>query len=413
MKKKVQITAKKDMGVLFALCLLGVGISLIYVISQWAIEFWGLVLAESTFAAILCLVAMRIGLTVDTEKRVIIRRTLFKKTEINFENIYRVEIRKVFLGKAIVIIDNGGRIFDKTRIGFFKYNYIIPENFVTYFSSRSYYSELLAPSEKLMKKQATVSRVALILVAIFELVPLILIEITRNPPKYPIVDIKPYEYASFWVILGIALVTVIGLLVKNKHNPVRDFIMMLLCFSYVPLMFVAGLGTREDYFVSHTDDFANYHDIMNDEWDGDYMHFPKEVKGEVIDFSYYYKYYWDSIWEIYLEVKYSDEEFERIYSEYEVKESSYFGEQYEEVNLGEEYFSADEYEGDVWIAGGSCGKIIFDKSNNTIIYYYLSATDPLDLEWCKLVNKFDIDVFDYEEYTKAKRESNKENITEK
>ena len=49
-------------------------------------------------------------------------------------------------------------------------------------------------------------------------------------------------------------------------------------------------------------------------------------------------------------------------------------------------------------------KIIFDKENNTVIYYLLSVTDPFDLEWCHLSEKFEVDFMDYEEYIKVKKE---------
>ncbi len=413
MKSKVKISCKKDFGVLLALCLLQAGISLGYLIAAWAIEVWGIVFACAIVTAIVCLLGMRVGLTVDTENRVIIRRTMSKTTKIDFINIRTVEVQKVFLGKAIAIIGDDGKVFDKTRFLLFTANYIHPENFVSYFTSGTYDKSLLEKSDKLLKKETMISKIALVIMAVFQIGFLVFIGLTDQPPAYPIVDIKHYGYNVFWVALGVALIAVIALLVKRKYSAITDFLALILFFCYMPAVLVGAITTNQDYFVSHTDDFANYEDVMLNEYDGEYMHFPKEINGEVIDFSYYYKYFWDSIHELYLEVKYSDEEFLSIYNKYPAKEESYFGEQYEEVELSKyEHFDAEEYEGDIWIGHADCDKILFDKENNTVIYYHLSVTDPFDLEWCKLVQRFDLDIFEYEEYVDAKREENKDKVNQ-
>ena len=417
MKSKGEITkisCKQDLGVLLALCLLQAVTALIQLINLNADVVWGTIFAVSVAVSLLCLLGMRVGLTVDTENREIIRKTLFRTTRIDFISIKTVKVEKVFLGKAITIIGDDGKVFDKTRFILYKENYIVPENFVAYFSTGCYDRDLLLPSKKLEKECARPSKILLAIIAIVQLaivVPLAIIDISQTP-EYPIVDIKLYGYGHFWVIGGIIVLTLIGLFVKNRHSGITDFIMLLLFFGFGGAALFAGLGTNEDYYVSYTDDFANYDDIVTDEWAENNSYFPTEIDGEVVDFSYYYKYFWDSIHELYLEVKYSDEEFLSIYSKYPAKEKSYFGEQYEEVNIDEEWFDAEEYEGDVWIDHAGCEKILFDKANNTVIYYYLSVTDPFDLEWCKLVQRFDLDIFDYEEYVDTKREENKDKVNQ-
>ena len=415
MKSKGEITTiscKKDLGVLLALCLLQAVTALMQLINLNADVVWGTIFAVSVAVSLVCLLGMRVGLTVDPENREIIRKTLFRTTRIDFISIKTVKVEKVFLGKAITIIGDDGKVFDKTRFILYKENYIVPENFVAYFSTGCYDRDLLLPSKKLEKECARPSKILLAIIAIVQLailVPLAIIDISQTP-EYPIVDIKLYGYGHFWVIGGITVLTLIGLFVKNRHRGITDFIMLLLFFGFWGAALFAGLGTNEDYYVSYTDDFANYDDIVTDEWTENNSYFPTEIDGEVVDFSYYYKCFWDSIHELYLEVKYSDEEFLSIYSKYPVKEKSYFGEQYEEVNIDEEWFDAEEYEGDVWISHAGCEKILFDKANNTVFYYYLSVTDPFDLEWCKLVQRFDLDIFDYEEYVDTKREENKDKV---
>ena len=225
-------------------------------------------------------------------------------------------------------------------------------------------------------------------------------------PEYPIAAIKFYDYGYFWAIAGISVATLIGLLVKNRYVGVTDFIGLLLFFGFIPVMFFADFGSNEDYYVSYTNDFANYNEIIAEQWEGDDNYFPTEINGEVCDFSYYHKFFWDYITEIYVEVQYDDEEYARIYNEYEERESSYFGAQYEEINFSKECFYVDEdSDGELYISHAWIEKIIFDEENNVVIYYYLSVTDPFEAEWCHLAKKFNIDLEEYQRYIKEKSES--------
>lgn len=415
MKKngRVRISVRTDLGVLLALCILQAVTALIQMINLDADVVWGTIFAVSVAVSIVCLLGMRIGLTVDTENREIIRKTLFKTTKIDFIRIRTVKVEKVFLGKAITIIGDDGKVFDKTRFILYKENYIVPENFVAYFSTGCYDRDLLLPSKKLEKECARSSKISLAIIAIVQLailVPLAIIDVSQAP-EYPIVDIKLYGYGHFWVIAGITVLTLIGLFVKNRHRGITDFIILLLFFGFLPAALFAGLGTNEDYYVSYTDDFANYDEIIAEKWDDGDSYFPTEIDGEVVDFSYYYKYFWDSITEIYLEVKYDDEEYARISDMYKERESSYFGSQYEEVNLVREWFNVEEgVNVDLYISHAYIEKIVFDKENNTVIYYYLSVTDPFYLEWCHLVKKFDIDLEGYEKYIEEKDEEKVEGV---
>ena len=67
---------------------------------------------------------------------------------------------------------------------------------------------------------------------------------------------------------------------------------MLLFLGFLPMCIVGGFLTNENYYVSATDDFNNYYDIIANEGTGHYEQFPSEVNGEVVSFSYYYKYFW-------------------------------------------------------------------------------------------------------------------------
>ena len=108
-----------------------------------------------------------------------------------------------------------------------------------------------------------------------------------------------------------------------------------------------------------------------------------------------------------LEVKYDDEEFDRIYSQYEDKRESYFGGGLEEVSFSGVYENLEISDDGTKISYADIRLMIFDKENNTVIYYFLQSTDFLDLEWCYLIERFDIDVKDYSKYiAESKKKAN-------
>lgn len=401
----VRISIKNDLAIFLILSLFHTLISTLYLVAGWEIEFWGMIFVVSLSISVVIMLAMRACLIVDTESKIITSKGFFKTKRLPFDKIKTVEIKKAFLGKAVSIIGDDGKCFDETHSMIFKENYIKPEDFVAYFASSDYDRELLLPNKKLEKKQGLTSKLALAAVAIFQLLILcgVFISELLNLPEYPIVDIKIYNFGLFWMILGILVVMLIGLLVKNRHHVITDFIFVVLFFAFAPICLIGAFATPEDYYVSATRDFAHYEETVA----GKISYFPEEIEGgEVVAFSYYYKYYWDSVEEVYLEVKYSDEEFSRIYSQHADKTESYFGEGMEETNLGNknEWLELDEIGGELQIAHAYLEKIIFDKETNTVIYYFLSSTDFMDLEWCYLIDKFDIDISDYADYIEETRE---------
>lgn len=397
----IKISVKKDLAIFLILSLSQVALSIPYLVAGWEPMFWGMVFAESLAISIVIVMAMRCCLAVDTENRIVTVKGFFKMKKLPFDKIKSVEITRGLLGKSVQIIDDDGKIFDKTHVMLFRDNYIKPEDFVAYFTSSDYNGDLLLPNKTLERRQGVISKISLAVVALFQLLILggIFVSELSNLPAFPIVEIKIYGFGLFWVILFILLATLVGLLVKNKHRVLTDLIMVILFFSFAPICLIGAFATSEDYYVSATRDFAHYEETVA----GNISYFPEKIEGgEVVAFSYYYKYYWDSVEEVYLEVKYSDEDFERIYSSYGEKTSSYFGEGLEETNLGNknEWFELYENGGEVQIDHAYIEKIIFDKENSTVIYYFLASTDFMDLEWFYLLEKFDFDIYDYAEYIK-------------
>lgn len=402
---KVKISAKKGLAICLIFCLFHVGFSIPYLVTGWAVEFWGVICFAASAFALVCLLGMRACLIIDTQNRIIIRKGFFRTDYLAFDQIWYVEKKNAFLHRELRIIGVDGKCFDRTPIALFKENYISPDNLIAYFATGGYNHALLISSKRLERKQGRISKITLCIISAFELGILSFgyISELQNQPTYPVTDIKFYSYAVFWVLVAVALITLIGLSVKNKYHAVTDFFAMVLFFSFLPAVVIGGFATPEDYYVSATSDFENYDDII-EQWKNP-MHFPTEIRGEVVDFSYYYKYYWDSVEEVYLEVRYDEEEFERIYAEHPTKETSYFGEQYEEVNLANEYFNVDDDSDDIYISHAYLEKIIFDRENNTIIYYFLTVTDPFEIKDCHLAKRFGIDLLDYEKYIDEKEKN--------
>ncbi len=264
-------------------------------------------------------------------------------------------------------------------------------------------TSLLDSDPKLQKKDSTVIKIITVIFCgpIIASYALGFVVEMNQRPEFPIRSVAFYDYISFWVLLVFGLLFVAVMLSNKKHFQFADFGAVLITLTFLPSLLCCLLLTPEDCYVSATRDFENYHEVKADKID----YFPDEIEGgEVIAFSYYYKYYWDSVHEVCLEVKCDDEEFDRIYSQYEEKRESYFGDGLEEVSFSGVYENLELSEGGTEISYADIRLMIFDKANNTVIYYFLQSTDFLDLEWCYLIERFDIDVKDYSEYIEKSRE---------
>ena len=362
---------------------------------------WLLLILPNLIGIVWSILAMPTNITIDTDNKVITNKKMFKTQSLAFDEISSITVRKTLLGKQISLMDSNGRAFAKILFGSAKECYIVPENLLEYFTSRQFDKNLLAPNEKLKRNVALNSKVPFAVISALQLGLILFMYICMlvDSPTYPIVEIKFYRYGIFWLALIWTALIPLGLLVKSPKCYFTDIIAVVMFIVFLPSFFICSLAVPEDYFVSSTQDFANYQQVFDEERNGDYMHFPPEVAGEVVTFSYYYKYYWDSVHELYLEIKYNNQKFEEIYNTYQDKHACYFDTSLTEVDLCEPRLGTDKIdEGAIKISHAWIEKIIFDKQNNTVIYYYLSSTDFLELEWCQLAKRFDIDFLQYEKY---------------
>ena len=346
--------------------------------------------------------------SINKDKRTLACRYIFKKKVIRLEDIESVNLPKMKSAGKIKLDIKGCEKRFSIPAGIIGDNAIPLEKFKDFLlkgKGGEIDDALLLPDDKMMVKRLRSNKLVFSLVVLPWLVLLAMSLVSHlQGTAFPIVHPKFYEYGVFWsvVVLGLFWLAIVSLKKEQRHLVTS----MILIYLYIvfPLISIPVFFIPTDSRVSATRDFENYEEAVKEAFDGDYHYLPEEIiDGEVVVFSYYHDSAWDIVDEVYLEVKYDEEEFNRIYYKYENKDASYFGEEYEEVSFVEDYFVADEHSGEVYISYGNLEKIIFDKENRIVIYYYLDAMDPFLTERSMLVKRFDVDIFDYEKYVKEKQ----------
>lgn len=354
-------------------------------------------------------------LIINMEKRTVTFKTVFRRKTIMLSDIADVELPKSkFLGYIKLKKASNGK-YIKFFVDVLSDNCIPNEKFAEFImKGKSDDAELdvslLDKDPERFKKYSISNKIAALMIAI----PIValyacmfFLHWVGGKPAFPVASVGVHEFASFWVVLGTFVILALIVLIKRKYVNLIGFLALLLFATFLPLMCISGFGFPVEYRISATRDFQNYHEAVDEAFDGDYHYFPEEIQGgEVLAFSYHYDYSWDWVKEMYLEVRYDQEEFDRIYSQYEEKESSYFGEGLLEVTLAKENLCVHESSngGTPYIDGANLQKIVFDEERCTVIFYYLNVIDPFHIDECYLVEKFDIDIFDYEKYIEEKQE---------
>ena len=204
------------------------------------------------------------------------------------------------------------------------------------------------------------------------------------------------------VLLFLLLLTVIVIMFKSKKAAEVIFTLLLILFLQAAYYaFIAGLALTIIFRVngcSYTEDIANY-----GKYDEDFsvQHFPKEITDDmtVVDFVYYHKYLdtWNT--DIYLEVKFANEETMTEYldwakdsfSERDVLEyTNPYDENYTDVIAWDKYSYSDEWYIDYSdIRFGEYGDykfvyidyecISYSYKELTIIYTYTEITDNIEI----------------------------------
>jgi hypothetical protein len=378
--------------------------------SAYYFYYWGGIFFACIAATALFVEFSKRRIEIDLENEIIFCKRLFvKKESIRVNDVKEVlNVENKFAWNLKLISSEGGNSF-KIPKDILSDNSIPLKNFSDFITKKNARAgkcdaTLLKSDPKLQKKNSTFIKIASAIICgpIIAIYAFLFVVEMSGRPEFPVRYTEFYVYPIFWILLVSGLLFISMMLSKKKHFQFVDFGAVMIAMMFIPSALCCLLLTPEDCYVSATRDFENYHEVKADKID----YFPDEIEGgEVVAFSYYYKYYWDSVHEVCLEVKYDDEEFDRIYSQYEDKRESYFGGGLEEVSFSGVYENLELSDDGTKISYADIELMIFDKTNNTVIYYYLQSTDFLDIEWCYLVERFDIDVKDYSEYIEESKET--------
>lgn len=356
---------------------------------------------------------------IDLENEILFCKRLFvKKKSILLDDVKEILNVKNKFALNLKLISGKDSTVLRIPKDILRDNCIPPENFSDFIiekgtGTKKRDSALLESDSKLQKRYSAFLKIisAIICGPIIATYAYLFVLEMGGRPEFPIISLDLYMYPIFWILLAFGLLLICMMLSNKKHFQFVDFGAVLIFLMVFPSLLCCLFLTPKDCYVSATRDFENYCEVKANEID----YFPDEIDGgEVIAFSYYYCNYWDWVHEVYLEVEYDDEEFDRIYSQYEDKRDSYFGDGLEEVNFSGTYENLELYEsesGVVEIAHADIKLIVFDKENYMVIYYYLSSADFLELDRCYLIEKFDIDIEDYSEYIEENKEKSKLNFT--
>lgn len=314
----------------------------------------------------------------------------FKKKEIAFEVI-----------KSIKLVDNSIKMFDENNnllLSFPKSildsNGISYENFYAFFFDENlkYDLNLFKKDDYIIKHKNRNSNIyILICLCLYLHIPvLFLILFITEPIAFPIINRN--IYLVLYSLIGVLIIIIYFLLkkfIKAENYFIKNCISVILIIILPIVSIVSLLGLPASFYISKTNEITNYENVLEEA--NNLYFFPKEITKEmnVIDFYYYESNSWDIITEVYLEVKLDSVSFENEYSKYNDLVVSKFNSNLEE-NIFEEEISLDKDYFKVSI--GTIEKIIFDKENKKIIYYYLHALDPYDYDEWYYKNKFNIDV---------------------
>ena len=416
-KSIIEIKSTRSVWSLIIFFALATVFSLIEIIG-WAIQpdVYGLIVWCCIFLANIAVTALFVEFSkrrieIDLENEILFCKRLFvKKQSIRLDDVEKVlNAEKKIVWNLKLISGKDGTAF-RIPMDILRDNCLPPKRFSDFITEKGTGAEKLDPAllesdSKLQKKSSIIIKAfsAIVCVPIIAAYAIVFAEEMKGRPEFPIKSLALYMYPSFWVLLVFGLLLICMMFSSKKHFQFVDFGAVLIFLMFFPSLICCLLLRPNECYISATRDFENYYEVEADGID----YFPDAIEGgEVMAFSYYYCDYWDWVHEVCLEVKYDDEEFDRIYSEYEEKERSYFGEGLEEVHFDTKYENLELYEndgGEVEIAHASIKLMIFDKENNTVIYYYLSSTDFFELDRCYLIERFDIDIHDYAEYVEEKQ----------
>lgn len=164
--------------------------------------------------------------------------------------------------------------------------------------------------EKPNKKPLYLTIMLIIGTSIFTAIHVIGIIAGGTRVKYPL----PYSIfisaPLYFSVIGIVIL-LYAVFTFKKHFLVKSVLSLLVFFFTIPSVFICAITAN---VVSHTTNVGNYGSYdryIEKYYVDDYDFLPKSIDGEMtpVRYSYYCDYSWDTVWEIYLEVKMTDERY--------------------------------------------------------------------------------------------------------
>lgn len=249
----------------------------------------------------------------------------------------------------------------------------------------------------LATKSKSLSVVCIVLFSLFLLFHS-LIAFSKNGMLYPFDELKFYESMSFYVCLfSIAVIVITSLTVKKLYKT-KLAIIILLALLGMPITLISAMQSDFDA-KSYTNDVTNY-----GIYDSEYMmddHFPENITAEMtpVYYSYYYDNSWDYCYELYLEVKMSDNEYKRLKTQYENElKNCFFAPDYKEYVISDYPHNYINEDGSCYMDSPDIRKIIFNDVEQTIIFVSICGIDPFYYENSYYFKRFNLDPIEYSNY---------------
>ena len=207
--------------------------------------------------------------------------------------------------------------------------------------------------------------------------------------KYPIFKEVILNPSLYLCVLFIGLIIYFEL-TRSKYYVAKVFIATILTSLTLLLLVIAVfLGANA---TSHTTDIKNYgsyDDICHEVT----AFLPEQITEDMtpIRYSYYYDASWDIVFEVYLEVKMTDDAYEALKAEYSDSLTDFqYAEGYEEYSISDNMLE-DLSDDGKWIGNPDISKIIFNDADKIVIFELMHGHDPFYLENSAYIDRFNIE----------------------
>ena len=225
---------------------------------------------------------------------------------------------------------------------------------------------------------------------------------------YQYETMKINEIWSFYLCILSAVVVLITVFTMEKLYVIKIIAIVLYVILFIPVTCLFPLQANIDG-KSCTTDINNYGIYDYDFYiEDDY--FPESITEDMkpVHYSYFLYDSLDLVYELYLEVKMTDDEYKNYKSKYENElKECFFAPNYVEYSISDKptFFclNDEKYE----MSSPDVRKIIFNDEEQVIIFVSIVGGDPFECEHSYYYKRFNINPIEYSNYLKEnKNESN-------